>query len=392
MLTSLALIFLVGILLGSLFQKLYLPSLIGMLFTGIFLGPYVFDLMDDSIISMSSDLRKIALVIILTRVGLALNVEDLKKVGRPAVLMCFIPACFEITGYIVLAPLFFDVTRMEAALMGTIMAAVSPAVVVPRMLKLMEEGYGKNHSIPQLIMAGSSVDDIFDIVLFTSCIQILTGGTVSAGSFVQIPISIVLGIAAGIVIGLCLTWFFKNVHIRDSIKVILILCIAFLLVGLEDVLKGILPFSGLLAIMSLSAAILSQYVALAKRLSAKFSKLWVAAEVLLFVLVGATVDPSYAVEAGAAAVILVLIALLFRMAGVFFCLIKTKLTKKERLFATIAYLPKATVQAAIGSIPFTLNLACGQVVLTVAVIAILVTAPFGAFLIDKLYPKLLEKA
>ena len=391
MLTSLAYIFLMGLSLGYIFNKLRLPALLGMLFTGIILGPYALNLLDPSILSISADLRQLALVIILTRAGLALDLDDLKKVGRPALLMCFVPACFEIAGMVLLAPSLLGISILEAALMGTVIAAVSPAVIVPKMLFLMENKIGTKKSIPQLIMAGASVDDVFVIVLFTAFTGLLSGGEVSSASFLQIPIAIVTGLAAGILLGLVLSIYFKRFHMRDSVKVLILLSISFLLVAMEKLLKGKLPVSGLLAVMGMSATLLKTYGLLAKRLSAKFNKLWVGAEILLFVLVGATVDIKYAVAAGFAAVLLIFGVMIFRLAGVYVSLLKTPLTKKERVFCMIAYMPKATVQAAIGSIPLALGLSCGKIVLTVAVLAILITAPLGAFGVDISYKKLLEQ-
>lgn len=390
MLTSLALIFLLGIILGSVFQKLRLPSLLGMLITGILLGPYALNLIDGSILGISADLRQIALIIILARAGLSLDLNDLKRVGRPAVLMCFVPASFEIAGMMLLAPALLGISILDAAIMGSVIAAVSPAVVVPRMLKLMEEGYGREKSIPQLIMAGASVDDVFVIVLFTSFTSLSSGTKISWVQFAQIPVSILFGAALGFAIGFLLTLFFRKLHMRDSVKLLIILSISFLLVSLEKVIGKTIPFSGLLAIMAMGIAVLKFYPVLAKRISPKFSKLWVAAEVLLFVLVGATVDISYAVSAGFVAVILILLVLLFRMAGVFVCLLKTSLAWKERLFCMIAYMPKATVQAAIGGLPLAMGLPCGPIVLTVAVISILITAPLGALGVDLTYRKLLS--
>ena len=391
MLTSLAYIFLLGLSLGYIFNKLRLPALLGMLFTGIILGPYALNLLDPSILSISADLRQLALVIILTRAGLALDLDDLKKVGRPALLMCFVPACFEIAGMVLLAPSLLGISILEAALMGTVIAAVSPAVIVPKMLFLMENKIGTKKSIPQLIMAGASVDDVFVIVLFTAFTGLLSGGEVSSASFLQIPIAIVTGLAAGILLGLVLSIYFKRFHMRDSVKVLILLSISFLLVAMEKLLKGTLPVSGLLAVMGMSATLLKTYGLLAKRLSAKFNKLWVGAEILLFVLVGATVDIKYAVAAGFAAVLLIFGVMIFRLAGVYVSLLETPLTKKERVFCMIAYMPKATVQAAIGSIPLALGLSCGKIVLTVAVLAILITAPLGAFGVDISYKKLLEQ-
>ena len=390
MLLSIALILLSGLLLGSIFSKMKLPSLLGMILVGMILGPHALNLIDGSILNISADLRQIALVIILTRAGLSLDLSDLKKVGRPAVLMCFLPACVEIVGTILLAPVLLHVTRLEAAIIGGVIAAVSPAVIVPRMIRLIEEGYGTDKSIPQLILAGASVDDVFVIVLFTAFTSLASTGELSAGSFLQIPVSIVLGIAVGALAGWVLVGFFKHFHMRDSVKLLIILSVSFLLIELQNRLEGIVPISGLLAIMSLGIVIKQTYGVLAVRLSGKYNKLWVAAEVFLFVLVGATVDLKYAMAAGVGAVLLVLGALVFRMAGVALCLLKTDLDKKERCFCMIAYIPKATVQAAIGAIPLSMGLPCGQIVLTVAVLSILITAPLGAICIDHLYKRWLR--
>ncbi len=390
MLVSLAYIFLLGLSLGYIFNKLRLPALLGMLLTGIVLGPYVLNLLSPSLLSVSVELRQIALVIILMRAGLALDIKDLKKVGRPAVLMCFVPACFEIAGMMLVAPRLLGISLLDAAVMGTVVAAVSPAIIVPKMLYLMENKIGTKKSIPQMIMAGGSVDDVFVIVLFTAFTTLSLGGNVSAGSFVQIPVSIVTGLALGIGIGLLLSLFFKRFHMRDSIKVLIMMSAAFLFLGVEEKLKGLVPLSGLLAVMAMGATLLKTYPVLAKRISPKYSKLWVAAEILLFVLVGATVDIKFAVAAGLSAVSVIFICLLFRMTGVFVSMIKTPLNMKERLFCMIAYLPKATVQAAIGSLPLAMGLPCGKIVLTVAVLAILITAPLGAFGIDISYKKLLK--
>ena len=390
MLLSLAVIFLCGMGMGAVFRRLNLPQLLGMLLTGILLGPYALNLLDGSILSISADLRQIALIIILTRAGLNLDVADLKKVGRAAVLMCFVPASFEILGMLALAPRILGISLLDAAIMGTVVGAVSPAVIVPKMLKLMDERYGTRESIPQLIMAGASVDDVFVIVLFTSFTGLAQGGTASALDLMRIPTSIVLGLAAGAVCGLLLALAFRKIHMRDSAKVIIILSISFLLVTLEHSLSGALGFSGLLAVMGMGIALQRRRGEVAARLSAKYSKLWVAAELLLFVLVGATVDVGYALASGGAAVLLIFGVLVFRMAGVFLCLLGTSLDRGDRLFCMIAYMPKATVQAAIGAIPLSMGLACGQIVLTVAVLSILITAPLGSFLIERTYKKLLK--
>lgn len=391
MLTSFAFIFLLGMLLSSILKKLRLPGLLGMLITGIVLGPYVLNVLDPSILSISADLRQIALIIILTRAGLSLDINDLKKVGRPAILMCFVPACLEIAGMILLAPGLLGISVLDAAIMGTVVAAVSPAVIVPKMLMLMEQGYGRENSIPQLIMAGASVDDVFVIVLFTAFTGLAQGESITAASFAQVPVSILTGMIAGVVTGLLLAVLFAKLHMRDSGKVVVLLSISFLMVALENSIKGVIPFSGLLAVMSMGIALQKKRPVVAERLSVKYSKLWVAAEILLFVLVGATVDVSYALAAGASAIILIFGVLLFRMAGVFLCMLKTRMSGKERLFCMIAYMPKATVQAAIGGVPLALGLGCGKIVLTVAVLAILITAPLGAFGVDMTYRKLLPR-
>ena len=391
MLFSLTLIFLSGIILGSIFNRLKLPQLIGMLLTGIILGPYLLNLLDPKILSISADLRQIALIIILTRAGLNLDINDLKKVGRPAVLMCFLPATFEILGMIILAPKFLGLGLLDSAILGTVIAAVSPAVIVPKMLKLMEEGYGADRSIPQMIMAGASVDDVFVIVLFTSFIGLASTGSFSMLNLIKIPTSIFFGISVGFLCAILLIYLFRKIHIRDSLKVIIILNISFLLVTFEHSLTGIIGFSGLLAIMSIGTGIQAKNTILSKRLSVKYSKLWIAAEVMLFVLVGATVNIKYALSASIPAILLIITVLIFRMIGVFLCLVGTSLSYRERLFCMIAYCPKATVQAAIGSIPLSMGLPSGNIILTVAVLSILITAPLGAFAIDISYKKLLKK-
>ncbi len=452
MLLSLALMILMGMFLGWVCKKLHLPALMGMIVTGIVLGPYVLNLIDPKVLNISAELRKIALIIILTRAGLSLNIADLKKVGRPAVLMCFVPACFEMTGMILLAPRLFGISVIEAAVLGSVIAAVSPAVIVPKMLKLMEEKYGTGESIPQMILAGASVDDVFVIVMFSAFTSLAQGGTVSAASFVTIPVSIAVGVIVGLAVGCLLGLYFQKMHMRDTAKVLIVLCVSFLLSAAEDRFGGMIPFSSLIAIMAIGIALqreggmlfgkssekkagtvqsktateglaqgrtaaegivqsktateglaqgrtaaggtnqsktvteqVSAKLPVAKRLSVKFNKLWVGAEILLFVLVGATVDLSYAMAAGVSAIILIFGVLIFRMIGVFCCMLGTSLTQKERMFCMIAYMPKATVQAAIGGVPLSMGLACGNIVLTVAVLAILITAPLGAFLIELTY-------
>ncbi len=397
MLASLSLIFLVGLAMGAICQKLKMPRIIGMLVTGIVLGPYVLDFLDPSILSISSELRKLALIIILLKAGLSLDLKDLKKAGRPAILMSFVPATCEIAGYILFAPLLLGINRIEAAVMGAVLGAVSPAVVIPRMVMLMEEKYGTKKAIPQMIMAGASCDDIFVIVLFTTFLSMAQGGSADIIDFVNIPVSIVLGILLGAVTGYGLYLFFETSYahkhcVRNSTKVIIVLGFSMLLVSVESWLEGKVSVSGLLAVVSMACVIKIKSTAfVSKRLSEKFGKLWIAAEVVLFVLVGAAVDIRYTLSAGIAAVFMIFIALIFRTAGVLICTIKTKLNMKERIFCVIAYLPKATVQAAIGSVPLAAGLACGKIILSVAVLAIIITAPLGALGIDNTYKKLLEK-
>lgn len=397
MLTSLALIFLVGLSLAAICQKIKLPRIIGMLVTGILLGPFVLDFLDPKILSISAELRQMALIIILLKAGLSLDLSDLKKVGRPAILLSFVPASFELFAYVILAPPILGISRIEAALMGAVLAAVSPAVVVPRMVHLMECGYGTEKSIPQMILAGASCDDIFVIVLFSTFLGMAQGSSASALAFLNIPVSIVLGILLGALTGFILSLFFETAYahkhcIRNSTKVVIVLGVSFLLMAIEAWLEGKVAVSGLLAVVSMACVLKIKSLAfVSKRLSEKFGKLWIAAEVILFVLVGAAVDIRYTFKAGAGALLLIFLALLVRSLGVMVCLIGTKLTAKERLFCVIAYLPKATVQAAIGSVPLSLGLPCGQIILSVAVLAILVTAPLGALGMDATYKKLLAK-
>ena len=391
MLLSISLILILGMFMGWICRKMKLPALLGMLITGIILGPYGLNLLDGSILGISAELRKIALIIILTRAGLGLDLSGLKKIGRPAVLMCFVPASFELLGMILLAPKLMGLSVLESAVMGAVLAAVSPAVVVPRMVKLMDEGYGVKEGIPQLILAGASVDDVYVIVLFSTFVGMMQGEGASILQFVNIPVSIFFGIAIGLFLGVLLAYFFKKVHIRDTSKVLIILSISFLLVVIEDKLTTAITFSSLIAVMFIGIGLQKKREAVAKRLSVKYGKLWVAAEVFLFVLVGATVNIEYLGKIGAKAFVVIIGALIFRMFGVFVCLLGTSLKRKERLFAMMAYTPKATVQAAIGGIPLALGLACGDTVLTVAVLAIVFTAPLGAFAIDLSYKKLLNK-
>ncbi len=389
MLFSLALIFLMGMVLGEVFERFKLPRLLGMLMTGILLGPSVLNVLDQTLLGISADLRQISLIIILARAGLNLDITDLKKVGRPAVLLCFLPAAFEILGMILIAPKLLGLTLIDAATMGTVVAAVSPAVVVPRMLPPRDEGYGKEKRIPQMIMAGASVDDVFVIILFTAFTGLAQGHNITALQFLKIPTSILFGLLAGAFLGWGLTLFFTKFHIRDSGKVVILLSFSFLLVTLEKYFTSFIGFSGLLAVMALGGVIQQKKQDLSTRLSLKFSKLWVAAELLLFVLVGSAVNVEYALKAGPEAVLLVCCVLVFRITGVLLSVLKTKLNQKERLFTVFSYMPKATVQAAIGGIPLAMGIPAGEIILTVAVVSILITAPIGAILIDSYYKRAL---
>ena len=398
MLTSLSFVFLLGLAMAALCQKFKIPRIIGMLVTGILLGPCVLNWLSESILGISSELRQMALIIILLKAGLSLNLADLKKVGRPALMMSCVPASFEILAFVIFAPAILHISRVEAAVMGAVLGAVSPAVVIPRMVQLMETKYGTDQRIPQMIMAGASCDDIFVIVLFSTFTNMAQGGSAHVADFINIPVSILLGIALGAVAGYGLSLFFetayaKEHYVRNSMKVILILGMSFFLMSVETWLKGKVSVSGLLAVVSMAAVIRIKCIPkVSKRLSEKFGKLWIAAEVILFILVGAAVDIRYTKQAGIAAVLMIFVGLMFRAVGVSLCMLGTKLNKKERLFCVIAYLPKATVQAAIGSVPLAMGLPCGQIVLSVAVLAILITAPLGAAGMDLTYDKLLVRS
>lgn len=389
MLMSLCVIMLSGLLLGWICKKIRFPSLFGMIIAGIIIGPYALNLIDQSVLDVSSDIRRIALIVILIRAGLKLDLSDLKKVGRPAVLMCFVPACFEIVGMVVLAPILLNISFLDAAIMGAVIGAVSPAVIVPRMIKLIDEGYGTDKGIPQMILAGASVDDVFVIVMFTTFTGLAQGGEVSILRFLNIPVSIVTGIIVGLIAGFLFVKWFSKINIRATVKAIIVLSVSFALWAFEDSFKMV-PFASLIAIMAIGIGIKKWGSHYAKELSGKYDKMWAVAEIFLFVLVGASVAIDSAVSAGVSAIILVLGVLVFRMVGVFVCILGTKLSMKEKLFCMIAYTPKATVQAAIGGLPLAMGLPCGQIVLTVSVIAILLTAPLGAFGIDLTYQKLLK--
>ncbi len=389
MLMSLCVIMLSGLLLGWICKKIRFPSLFGMIIAGIIIGPYALNLVDQSVLDVSSDIRRIALIVILIRAGLKLDLSDLKKVGRPAVLMCFVPACFEIVGMVVLAPILLNISFLDAAIMGAVIGAVSPAVIVPRMIKLIDEEYGTDKGIPQMILAGASVDDVFVIVMFTTFTGLTQGGEVSIMRFLNIPVSIVTGIIVGLIAGFLFVKWFLKINIRATVKAIIVLSVSFALWAFEDSFKMV-PFASLIAIMAIGIGIKKWGSHYAKELSGKYDKMWAVAEIFLFVLVGASVAIDSAVSAGVSAIILVLGVLVFRMVGVFVCILGTKLSMKEKLFCMIAYTPKATVQAAIGGLPLAMGLPCGQIMLTVSVIAILLTAPLGAFGIDLTYQKFLK--
>ncbi len=389
LLLSLCIILLLGLLLAFVCKKLHLPALIAYLAVGIILGPYVLDLIDTKILDISAELRKIALIIILIRAGLTLDLSDLRRIGRPAVLMAFLPAVLELLAVGLLCPILFGMSYLDSFILGSVLGAVSPAVVVPRMVKMMEEKQGTVQGVPQLIIAGSSLDDIVIIVIFTALTTIAAGGTVGIMTYLSVPVSIILGVASGIIIGLFLVWFFKRFHLRDTLKVIIICGICFGLVAAEELLEGIIGYSGLLATITLAIVVFSKYKVLASRLSQKYSKLWLLAEIILFVMVGATVNIYYFVENLGFGLILIVCGLVVRSVGVIISLIKTKLNNKEKLFTVIAYTPKATVQAAIGGIPLAMGIASGNIILSIAVIAILFTAPLGAFAMDLTVNKLI---
>ncbi|NLO35883.1 MAG: sodium:proton antiporter [Clostridiaceae bacterium] len=391
MLLSLSLIILIGFALKGLFEKLHLPGLLGMLLAGILLGPQALNLISPEILAVSGDLREIAMIVILARVGITLDLRDLKRVGRPAVLMSFVPATFEIVAVVVLAPPLLGISLVEAAILGAILGAVSPAIIVPKMLHLMEAGYGKTNSVPQMILAGASADDIYVIVLFTSFMGLAAGQGFSPLQLLGVPLSILTGLVAGILIGMGLVQVFKRVHMRDTVKVLLILGLSFLIMGLEPAIGSLVPFSGFLAVMAIGGAILKMYDKLARRLTGKFAKIWVAAELILFVMLGAVVDIEHVRGVGLAVVLLIVVALVFRSLGVLVSLVRTPLSRKERLFCVIAGIPKATVQAAIGALPLAAGLAAGNTILTASVLAILISAPLGAVGIELGHKKLLER-
>ena len=391
MLMSLALMFLIGFCISGIFKKLHIPSLLGLIITGIILGPEVMNLLDPKILNISSELREIALIVILFRAGLSLDLSDMKKIGRPAIMLCFVPATFEIVGSIILGPVCLGLSRVDSAIVGAMLAAASPAIIVPKMLWLMEEGYGVDKHIPQLIMAGASADDIYAIVMFTAFIGMSKGEGISAWTIVSIPLSIVTGLGVGIVFGVIMAQLFKLIHLRDTVKILLLFGISFLFVGCETFISKYVPFSGLLAVMALGGTILNRRASVAKRLSAKIAKIWVGAELLLFIMLGSAVEIKALLSAGIGSVLLILGALVFRSIGVIISLLGSGLSLQEIFYCDVAYFPKATVQAAVGAIPLAEGLACGMMVLTTAVLSILITAPLGAILMDVTVKKWLTR-
>ncbi len=389
MLISIALILCIGMFFGWICKKIHFPSLFGMILAGILIGPHALDWIDGNLLAISADIRKIALIIILIRAGLKLSLSDLKKVGRPAILMCFVPATFEVAGMVLLAPKLLGISLLEAALLGAVIGAVSPAVIVPRMIRLIDEGYGKKQAIPQMILAGASVDDVYVLVLFTTFTSLLQGEQVSVRSFINIPVSIVTGIVMGLVTGFVLAWIFSHTKMNTMVKALILLSISFGFTFLEDKLAYLIPFASLIAVMAVGSMLRRKNEALAVTLSGTFDKLWIPAEIFLFVLVGASVAIESLQSAGLNSILLIFAVLVFRMLGVLVCLLGTKLKAKEIIFCMLAYTPKATVQAAIGGLPLAMGFACGDTILTVSVIAILITAPLGAFAIDLSYKRCL---
>ena len=392
MISSLALIFLFSLFVGELFHKVQLPKIIGMLLVGIIIGPYALNLLSPAILNISAELRKIALIIILIKAGLTLELSSLKKASRPAILLSFLPATFEVIAITIFAPIIFNISRLEAALLGAVLGAVSPAVVVPKMTELIENGYGKDKSIPEMILAGASLDDIFVIVLFSSFLSANQSGAIDLLSFASIPISIASGVTLGTLTGLIVSNVFKSYSMASEARTIVVLALAFALTALEELIKAYLPLSSLLAVVAMTATIkLKSSKEVTNEIAKDHSRLWLGAQAILFTLIGAAVDIRYTLNAGYSAILLLFISLLIRSIGVLLALLFTPLNKKERLFTIFAYLPKATVQAAIGGIPLEVGLSCGSLVLSIAVLSILITAPLGAFLMDISYKKLLVK-
>lgn len=397
MLTSLALIFIFGLAISSICKMIRIPGIIGMMLTGIVLGPHCLNLLDAEILKISPELWKMALVIIIIKAGLSINVKDLKVVERPMLLIGFVPPLLEILAFFLFAPGIFGINKTEALLMGSVVAAVSPAVIIPRMVVLAERHYGTAFKLPQMLMAGVGLDNVFVIMLFSTFLGLTLEGHAEIRNFINVPISLITGLIVGVISGLLLTYFFETAYaakhyVRNSLKLMVVLGVAFLLMALEQWTKEIISVSGLFAVMSMACTLNFKSTALvSRRLSEKFSKLWLAAEVVLFVLVGAAVDIHYTLQAGLPSLIIICIGLLFRSAGMEISLLGTQFSLKERLFCVLTYLPKATVQAAIGSIPLAMGLSWGHLILSVSVVAIFFTSLLGTMAIDCTYQNLLSK-
>ena len=390
MLASLGMLIIAGWALSQLSKKVGLPPLVGMILAGIILGPSILNVISAPMIAVAPDLRTIALVIILVRAGLTLKLDDLKQAGRPAAMLCCVPAIFEIGGFLLLAPLLFDIPFAEAGVMGTVLAAVSPAVIVPAMIQIIDKGYGEAKKIPQMILAGASVDDVFVIVCFSFFTQLSLTGESNLLSLLKIPVSIILGILFGYIVGKGFVAFFKTVHVNDTLKVGFILSVAFILLALQDMMTYV-PFSALLAVMCMAMVIGKDDFEVAERLAPRFQKLWTIAEIVLFTLVGVAVQLSAVSTVWLPAILVILCALVIRMVGVLVSVAGSPLTWKERFFTAGAYTPKATVQAATGTLPLQMGIASGEIILSVAVMAILITAPLGSIWIERSYPKLLQR-
>ena len=388
MLVSVALILVSGVVLEYTLKKLKLPALLGYLIAGILFGPFGLNLVDSDLLRLSPDIRQVALIVILTRAGLSLDVKRLFEVGRPAIMMCFVPATIEIIASMILGPLFFGFSLIQSLLIGAILAAVSPAVVVPRMVDLIQTHRGTKKQVPQMILAGASADDVFVLVLFSAFLTIALGGSVSAWTFMQVPVSIISGILGGAILGYLLNVLFVHIQLKRVFQVMILLATGMLLMRLETVFAGL--FSGILAVISMNIMIRTQSEKLSNDLSGSFNQIWLVAEIFLFFLVGVSVNPANALSYGFLPILFIILLSLCRIfIGVRLCLLNTHFNKKEKIFVLMSYLPKATVQAAIGSVPLANGIAGGELMLTLAVLSILITAPIGAIGMDYFAPRLL---
>lgn len=388
---DLAIILILGFISGFIMEKIKLPKIIGMIIIGILIGPSFLNIISSEMISQSANLRMIALVIILTRSGLSIDYKKLKKAGLSAFLMCFIPAVFEIIGVLVLGPLLLKISIIESLLLGSVLAAVSPAIVVPRMIKIKQEGYGIKKGISDIILTGASLDDIFVIVLFYAFLSLHHSNQIDLNTFIKIPVQIILGVFIGLISGYLISVIFKKVKTNLTSKIIIVFSISLLLVGLEELLKYYFPFSGLVSVIALGMMILIKDNDTACEIENGYKKIWQVFEIILFVLVGISLNFNEALSYGFMPILVIIGALIFRMIGAYVSLIFSDLSKNEKVFVMISYIAKATVQASIGPIALANNLPVGNLVLTVAVLSILISAPIGALLIDKSYQKLLKK-